>query len=121
MTPPRFLADHNFNEHIIVGVLRSAPQLVFLRVREVGLAEQPDPMIIAYAAGQGLLLVSHDVNTMPAAAYARMADGHLMSGLLLVPQVASIGAVIEDLLLVWSASDASEWENQVVFLPFDVR
>jgi hypothetical protein len=119
MTQPRFLGDHDLNEQIIVGVLRRAPQAVFLRMREVGLAEQPDPVIMDYAAGQGLIIVSHNVNTMPATAYTRMAEGHRIAGLLMVPQTASIGPIIDDLLLIWSTSDAAEWENQVVFLPLD--
>jgi hypothetical protein len=119
MTQPRFLADHDLNEQIVVGLLRRAPQVAFLRVREVGLAEQPDTVILDYAAEQGLLVVSHDVNTMPATAYARMAEGRPMEGLLMAPQVAPMRSIVEDLLLIWSASDASEWENQIVFLPFD--
>jgi hypothetical protein len=90
MTQPRFLGDHDLNEQIIVGVLRRAPQAVFLRMREVGLAEQPDPVIMDYAAGQGLIIVSHNVNTMPATAYTRMAEGHRIAGLLMVPQTASM-------------------------------
>ncbi len=119
MTAPRFLADHDLNEHIVVGVMRRAPQLLFLRVRDLGLADQPDPVVVNYAAEQGLILVSHDVNTMPAAAYAHMEQGYPMSGLFLVPQTAPIGPIIEDLLMVWSASDGAEWERQVIFLPFD--
>jgi len=120
MMPPKFLADHDLNEQIVIGVLRRAPQVTFVRVRDVGLAEQPDPVILNYAAEEGLILVSHDVNTMSATAYARMEQGQPMAGLLLVPQMSPIGPIIENLLLMWSASDATEWEYQVVFLPYDM-
>jgi predicted nuclease of predicted toxin-antitoxin system len=69
MSQPKLLADHDLNEHIIVGVLRRAPGVEFRRVREVGLHERPDPEVLAYAADHGFIVVSHDVNTMPAAAY----------------------------------------------------
>ena len=87
------------------------------RVREFGMGEASDDAILDYAAKQGWLVVSHDVNTMPAAAFARLAKGRAMAGLLMVPQTEPIRAIIESLLLVWSASEREEWNGQVVFLP----
>ena len=34
MSRPRFLADHDLNEHIIDGVLRREPAVEFLRARD---------------------------------------------------------------------------------------
>ncbi len=119
MNRPKFLADHDLNEQLVVGVLRRAPEVEFQRVRELGFADRPDAFLLDYAAGQGALIVSHDVNTMPAAAYERMADGRTIVGLLMVQQSPPIGPIVDDLLPIWSASEAEEWENQVVFLPFD--
>ena len=67
MSRPRFLADHDLNEHIIDGVLRREPALEFIRLREVGLSDRPDFEVLTFAADNTFLLVSHDVNTMPAA------------------------------------------------------
>jgi hypothetical protein len=38
-------------------------------------------------------------------------------GLIIVSQELDIGRAIEELLLVWAASEAEEWENTVIFLP----
>lgn len=115
--PPRFLADHNLNEHIIDGVFRREPALEFLRARDLGLADRPDPDVLDYAATAGLILVSHDVNTMPGHAEARLAAGKPMTGLLMVRQTQPIAPVIESLILIWSASDAVEWCDLIGFLP----
>jgi hypothetical protein len=117
MSRPRFLADHDLNEHIVAGVLRREPALEFIRLRDVGLSDRPDAEVLAFAAASGFLLVSHDVNTMPAAAYARVAAAELMSGLLMVHQAQSIAPIIDSLVLIWSASEAEEWHGQVCFLP----
>jgi predicted nuclease of predicted toxin-antitoxin system len=117
MSRPRFLADHDLNEHLIHGVLRREPALEFIRARDVGIGDRPDPEVLAFAAANGLLLGSHDVNTMPGHAYARMATGEPMAGLLMVRQTQPIGSVIDSLILIWSASEAEEWQNQVRFLP----
>jgi hypothetical protein len=111
------LADHDLNEHIIDGVLRREPSIEFIRTREVGLSGRPDPEVLEYAAAQGLLLVSHDVNTMPAHAFARLAAGQPLAGLLMVRQTRPIGPVMDSLVLIWSASEAEEWRDQVPFLP----
>jgi hypothetical protein len=117
MSRPRFLADNDLNEHIIDGVLRREPALEFVRVRDVGMSERPDPEVLAVAAAQNFLLVSHDVNTMPGYAYSRVAAGEAMPGLLMVHQFQPIGQVIDSLLLIWSASEAEDWKDQVHFLP----
>jgi predicted nuclease of predicted toxin-antitoxin system len=114
---PRFLADHDLNEKIIVGVLRREPSLELVRVRECDLHEAPDAVVLQYAAERGLMVVSHDVNTMVAAAVDRVSAGEAMPGLFMIQQGDPIGPVIENLVLIWSASEAEEWHNQIVFLP----
>ena len=117
MSRVRFLADHDLNEHLITGVRRRRDAVAFLRVRDVGLDGRPDPEVLAYAAEHRLLVVSHDVNTMPGHAYDLLAAGLPFAGLLMVRQPEAVAAVIDSLVLVWSSSEAEEWQGQVVFLP----
>jgi hypothetical protein len=117
MSRPRFLADHDLNEHIVDGVLRREPTLEFARLRGVGLSDRPDSEVLAFAADNGFIVVSHDVNTMPTQAFARVAAGEPLRGLLMVRQSQPIAPVIESLVLIWSASEAEEWMDQVRFLP----
>ena len=119
MSRPRFLSDHDLNEHIVTGVLRREPSLKWVRMRDVGLSDRSDAEVLTYASYHGYIVVSHDVNTMPSAAYERINAELKMSGLLMVNQRDPIGPIIESLLLIWSASEAEEWENQVGFLPID--
>ena len=92
MSRPRFLADHDLNEHIVAGVVRREPAIEFLRVRDVDLSRAADDVVLQFAQRQAWLVVSHDVNTMPAAAYARLALGHSLSGLFMVQQSLPIAA-----------------------------
>jgi hypothetical protein len=111
-------ADHDFNERIIQGVLRQRAAVELVRAREAGLEEESDPAILAYAAEHGLMVLSHDVNTMSAAAVARLHAGQPLSGLLLVPQLSPLGKVIDDLVLIWESSTPEDWAGVVDFLPF---
>jgi hypothetical protein len=117
MSHPRFLADHDLNEQIVTGVLRREPAIEFLRARDVGMDDRSDSEVLDHAATEGLIVVSHDVNTMPANAYGRLAAGLALAGLLMVRQAQPIGSVIDTLVLIWSASEADEWHDQVAFLP----
>ena len=81
------------------------------------MSERSDHEILEYATREALLVVSHDVNTMPAAASARTAAGDSCSGLFMVQQTLPIKSVIESIVLIWSASELEEWRDQVVYLP----
>ena len=117
MTRPRFLADNDLDEHIRQGLLRREPVIDFPSVREFSLADSPDPDILEFGAEHGLIIVSHDVNTMPAHAQLRVDSGRTMAGLVMVHQRSATRTVIDDLLLIWSASDQEEWRGEIVFLP----
>jgi hypothetical protein len=49
MSRPRFLADHDLTEAIILGVIRREPAIEFRRLREVGLADRSDAHVLDYA------------------------------------------------------------------------
>jgi hypothetical protein len=119
MSRPFFLADNDFNEDILQGVARSQPTIQITRLRDVGLAMSSDADVLEWAAQRNQIVLSHDVNTMSAAAVERLASQKKLAGLMLVHQrPLAMRAVIESILLIWSASDAEEWHGQVIFLPF---
>jgi hypothetical protein len=117
MSRPRFLADHDLNEFIIDGVARREPAIEFVRAREFRIMDWPDARVLEFAAERGLIVVSHDVNTMTKHAYNRTASGLKTAGLLMVRQLDPIPPTIDSLILIWSASEAEEWMDQVAFLP----
>ncbi len=118
MSRPRFLADHDLNEHILLGLMRREPLADILRAREAGIADRPDDEVLAFAAEQGRIVLSHDVNTMTAAARQRLAGRLPMAGLLLIRQGDPMGDILDSLVLVWSATQAEEWTGVMAFLPF---
>jgi len=68
----RLLADENRNHDLMRGVLRRLPSLDLARVQDVGLREVDDPGVLEWAARDGRIVLTHDVNTMPAFAYDRI-------------------------------------------------
>lgn len=112
----RLLIDHDFNERILRGV-QSRAEIDAVVARAVGLEDKPDPALLAWAAAEDRVLLSHDLQTMPSFAISRVRDGETMPGLILVPQQLRIGQAIEELTMVALCSDQSEWRNMIVYIP----
>ena len=71
----RFLADHDLNDAIVVGVRRREPAAEIARLRDLDLATQSDPEVLDFAARENWIVISHDFNTMGEAAWTRVAAG----------------------------------------------
>lgn len=113
----RFLADEDFDNDIIRGMLRRESILAIVRVQDVGLAGADDPAILEWAARENRIVITHDVSTMTAHAYRRVSAGQSMPGVFAVAQSVAINTAIEDLLLIAACSVPGEWEGQVRHLP----
>lgn len=113
----RFLADENFNNQIVRGVLRQNPNVDIVRVQDVGLSGADDPNVLAWAAQEGRIMLTHDVATMTSFAYQRIQTGLFMPGLFEVSRRVPVGLAIEDIILIAECSLEGEWEGQVRFLP----
>ena len=74
--------------------------------------------VLEFAHMEGRIVVSHDVNTLRGLADERVADGRGVSGVLLTAQRNPTREVAETIHAIWGASQADEWVDRVVFIPF---
>ncbi|MGV1006010.1 MAG: hypothetical protein ACOYEV_14870 [Candidatus Nanopelagicales bacterium] len=96
------------------GVSKGSTSFVF---RGVGLRTKDDPVILAWAANEGRILISRDIRTIPAFALERVVAGLSMPGVMILPSTVSMAAAIDDLALVAGATEAGEWASRVLYLP----
>lgn len=113
----RLVADEDFNNDILRGLLRRQEALDLVRVQDVGLRQADDDTVLAWAAHNKRLVVTHDANTMTRAAYDRAVQGLPMPGLIVVVSTSSLHQAIEDPLLLAECSGDDEWAGQVVHVP----
>jgi len=78
----RLASDEDVHGDIIRGLLRREPTLDIVRVVDVGLDHTPDPVILEWAAAQGRVLITGDLNTMVGFALDRVRAGQSMPGVL---------------------------------------
>jgi hypothetical protein len=112
-----FAVDENFNMHIVNGVLRRLPAADIVRVQDAGLEGADDRAVLEWASSEGRVLLTHDVNTLTAFAYERIANGLPMPGVFEVSLKVPMSVAIEEILLLAECSLEGEWEWQVNYLP----
>lgn len=113
----KLISDEDFNGRIVRGLLRRFPSFDLVRVQDVGLIGKHDTEVLAWAAEENRLLLTHDLATMIDFANNRVADGLKMPGIIAVPQGLAIGEAIDEISLLVEYSLENEWENQIVFIP----
>lgn len=113
----RFLADADLDYAIVQGVRRREPSIDFKSANDAGLEGLLDDKVLEIAAREGRVLVSHDKRTMPVHFAARVRLGLRSPGVLLAVPRATVGEVVESLLIIWSSSREGEWVDQIHYLP----
>lgn len=113
----RLLADENFNGDIVRALLLRQPDLDIVRVQDVGLTGIGDHDILAWAAENGRIILTHDRATFPDHAFERLAVAESMPGVFVLNDRFPVGQAIREILLMVACSEQSEWNGRVVYLP----
>ena len=114
--PIRFQADADLNQVIVSAVVRRVAAIDFRTATSAALAGLKDQDVLAVAARDGRVLVTHDQATMPRH-FVEFTRSQHSPGLIIVPQHLPLGEVADDLILIWTATEAEEWKDRIAFLP----
>jgi predicted nuclease of predicted toxin-antitoxin system len=113
----RFVSDEDFDAWIIRGLQRRLRDLDIVSIRAVGLMSAHDREVLAWAAREERLILTHDVNTMLGFADERLRKGEHHAGIVKVPQTLAIGRAIEDLAYIAEVATSDDLRDQVLHLP----
>jgi hypothetical protein len=90
-----------------------------VRVQDALTEGTPDRDVLAWAAAENRVLITNDRKTVIGFAYQRVAAGEPVPDVIATTNEQSIGAAIEDILLVAEYMPEEEVRNQgAIFLPF---
>lgn len=112
----RFQADADLDGRILRGLRRAAPEIDIRTASDAGLAGLEDPEVLRVSADSGRVLVSQDRGTMPGH-FVRYVSNAQSPGVILLREAVPIATAIEELMLIWNASDAEEWINRLIWIP----
>jgi len=90
-----YQADNDLRKAIVRGAVRREPRINFRSAQAARLDRAPDPEVLATAADEGRILVSHDFQTMPNH-FRQFTRGRNSPGVLLVRQDLAVGEAIEN-------------------------
>ena len=113
----RFLADENFNNHIIRGLRLRNRNIDIVRIQDVGLSGADDPTILEYALKADRVLLTHDLETIPKFAYERIEAGLKIPAIFLAKKDLLIAQVIDEILLIYECCDEIELKGKIFYLP----
>ena len=112
----RYQADNDLRRAIVRGAVRREPLMSFRTAQAARLDGVPDSDVLALAADDGRILVSHDFQTMPTH-FRQFTQFRRSPGVLLIRQDLPVGQAVESLLTIWEASEPGEWVNRVCLVP----
>jgi hypothetical protein len=101
----RFQADADLNQIIVAAVVRKDPAVDFRTATVAALEGMSDLQVLALAAAEGRVLVTHDAKTMPRH-FAEFVRSHDSAGVVVVPQHLPVSTVVEEVLLIAAATSA---------------
>jgi len=112
----RFQADADLNAEIISGLIRQEPTIDFQTADEAQLRGLFDEEVLEMAAKEQRILVTHDRRTMPYH-FANFITENTSPGVFIISQKLQVRSAIDELLLLWTASESEDWANLIVDLP----
>jgi uncharacterized protein with PIN domain len=113
----RLLIDQDLDHVILRALLLRVQNLDVITAHQAGLSNASDPELLAWAAEQERVVITHDRRTMPYHATSRIARAEKIAGIIIVSRQLPVSRVIDDLEIIVSCSDMVEWENIVKHLP----
>ncbi len=113
----RLLADENFNNDIVRGLLFRHPALSIVRAQDVGLTGAEGSDLLAWAAQNDRIVLTHDRATMTDYAYTRVAAGEIMAGVFILNDRFPVGQAVEEILLMDACTEQTEWAGRAVHVP----
>lgn len=118
-----FLLDEHVPLMIQAQLERTEPEL---RVHAIGDSHAPpkgtsDPDILLWIEAHGCMLVTNNRSTIPVHLRSHLEGGRHVAGIVMLPKrMRNVGAILDDLLLIWGAKLPDEFEDQIVYLPLNV-
>jgi hypothetical protein len=123
MSRCRFLLDECLPSSLWRGLQRHHSEVIAFQVGRDSAPSKGilDPALLEYCERERLLLVTADRTTLPDHIRGHHANGDHTWGVLVVGPDASLARTIEDLAIIYEATEADEWFDVLFYLPISAR
>jgi len=119
MSEIKYLLDEHVNPRLRRALKRLSADIVVWRVGDPGAPRlgTPDPEILLWSEDYGFSLVTNNRESMPIHLREHLAAGRHAPGIFTLNRSMTMLETIDELLLIWRASEAEEYVDQLLYLP----
>jgi hypothetical protein len=119
MSPIRYLLDEHISSVLRAQLIRHEPDMIVWMIGDPGAPKRgaSDPDILLWCEDNGFLLVTANRKSMPVHLRAHLDAGHHVPGILMLNPEMTLGEIIDELLLIWGASEVEEYRDLLLYLP----
>jgi hypothetical protein len=118
----RYLLDENVPPALRAALHRLYPEMTVWLIGDPGAPERGtlDPEILIWCELHSFSLVTNNRASMPMHLQAHTAAGRQVPGIFVLNPQLSLGQTAEDLAIIYGASEATEYRNQLRYLPLSL-
>lgn len=123
MSVVRFLLDQHVSKGLARALRASEPTIDVCRVGERNAPPfgSKDPDLIRFAESEMRILLTMDRETMLGHIQDHIASGGHTWGIFFIDSTSTWRELVDTLILVWSASQAEEWQDGIEYIPWKNR
>ena len=115
----RYLLDENVDPILRRELIRHEPELVVWRIGDPKTPPRGtlDPAILVWCEENSFILVTNNRRSMPGHLRDHLTEGRHTPGIFALNSQMSLGKIIDELTLIWDASDITNYRDQIFYLP----
>jgi len=116
---PRFLLDEHVSKAIQRQLRRIEKEIEVLSIGDRGAPPvgTSDPEILIWMEETGYILITENRSTIPTHISDHFSSGRSFPGVFWIRPVTGIGRIVEELHMIWLASEAEEYKNIATYIP----
>jgi len=122
MGPISYLLDENVPPALRTALHHLYHEMTVWLIGDPGAPERGtlDPQILIWCERHGFSLVTNNRASMPVHLQAHIAAGRQVPGIFVLNPQLTLGQTAEDLAIIYGASEATEYRDQLRYLPLSI-
>jgi hypothetical protein len=119
MSDIRYLLDENVTPVFRTQLLKLDPRIMVWKMGDPGAPPlgTDDQTILRWCEENSFILVTNNRKTIPQHLSTHLDEGRHVPGIFELNPNMSIGETIDELLLIWVASEPEEYQDLIIYLP----
>ncbi len=119
MNEIRFLLDENVDSKFRTAMIQQQPEMIVWKIGDPGVSAKgtKDPEVLDWCEENNFILITNNRKSMHQHLADHLARGKHVPGILELNPNMSFRESLNELFLIWGASNPNEYQNTILYLP----